>query len=529
MMRPSFIVETLEPRRLFAGVILEATGRLGPINTWMQTMANDITASLGGPSQVPQFVLSINVNQENGSLVPTIAQVAGTGTPQTSSSGEIIVLLDYYNVSTNVSYPSPVIGAVVANYLMSTPVDGILLASLPIDEIGLSRGAGILDQVARTLGQSGIWVDQETYLDPEPVAAQGDPPSAIYDNVAFADNYWRNDGSTSQIDDGNPVNGAYNLNASWLDSEDAGYTSAHEAPAGYYIGTIDQTATEDGDGPIYSEWYGDSPTMPARDQTGFIYTNLVGAPRPLSGLWAASGGTGARTPAGQVGAQWGNATDLTVTGGDSVIAGNSIQASFIHQDRGGADTITFYLDSDRNPYNNNFVANLGSFNLAQASAITQGGETLSTTGVAPGTYWLCAQVTNAQGDTRYTYESVAEPLTVQSPTAAAIDGTVVLENNPDTTALGSLAGFEVILTQHIKHAKTEKFTAVTGAAGNFAFNNLQPDADDTVRIVSRKGYKLAPHAHGSYVVKLNAPQVTSGLIFSEDLIVPPVHKTKPKR
>jgi len=718
----SAFVESLESRTLFAGVVLEATGRLGGTTGWMQTMADDITARLGGPLQVPQYILSININPTTGSLVPTISHVDGTGTPQTSSSGEIIVLIDYESISTNVSYPSPVIGSVVADYLMNTPVDGVLLASLPIDEIGVSRGTGILDQVANTLGQAGVWVDQETYLDPDPLAEQGDPPSTIYDNVAFVDDYWRNDGSVSQINDGNPVDGAYNLNVSWLDSEDAGYSTPHLAPAGYYIGTIDQTATDSGEGPIYSEWYGDTPTMPARDATGFIYTSLVGAARPLSGLWAASGGTGARTATGQVGAQWGNVTDLAVTSGNTVTVGDSFNVSYIHQDRGGADTIAFYLDTDRNPYNNNFVADLGSFDLAQATAITQGSENLSMAGVAPGTYWLCAKVTNAQGDTRYTYESVTAPITVDRPpsisgtvfndvngngvfdadelglpgvlvyvdlagtgqyeptdpstttdvngnytinslptgsslivravlpaetrqttaplaavtlsigeaatepaigvqTLASISGTVFNDLNgngvqdagepvlagrlvyvdlngsgeyesgdpsattdangsytitdltpgtytvrevlpagtrqtsapssPFTLASGQSAvanfgtsetalitgavvlpsipsiatddtpsGFAVTLTEHVKHERLERFTTSTNSLGSFSFVSLEPEATDTVRIVKRKGYKLARHAPGVYRITTVDGQVISGLVFSEVPIVP---------
>jgi hypothetical protein len=523
----SSFVESLEIRRLFAGVILEANGRLGTTTGWMQTMANEITANLGGPSQVPQFVLTISANPTTGALVPSIQQVAGTGTPQTSSSGEIIVLINYYSVSTSVNYGSAYIGSVIANYLETTPVDGILLTSLPINEIGLSRGAAVLDQVSNFLGQSGIWVDQETELDPEPITAQGDPPSTIYSNVAFADDYWRNDGSASQQDDGNPINGAYNLNTTWLDTDDAGYTTPHLALGGYYNGTIDLTATQGGDGPIYSAWYGNSPTMPARNETGFVYNSLVGAPRPLTGVWAASGGTGARTAVAQVGTQWGNATDLDVTSGNIVTTGNNIDVSFLHQDRGGgADNITFYLDSDRNPYNNNFVANLGTFSLAQAAAITQGSETLSTAGVAPGTYWLAAKVTNGNSDTRYTYESITAPLTIQGPTVAAVDGSVVLKNIAGTTGLGSLAGFKVTLTQHIKKQKIQKFAAVTNAAGLFSFNNLQPSSDDVLQIAARKGYKLAPHARATDTVKVQTGQITSGVVFSEDLIIPPVKKKK---
>jgi hypothetical protein len=406
-------LEALEPRRLFAGVMLLATGRLGTAAGWMTGMTNAITAQLGGSSQVPQFTLTVDStpSDSGGPLAGSLQQFAGP-TPQNNTTGEIIVQLNYTNISADVAYSSAYIGTVIADYMMNTPIDGVTLASLPIHMFGVSRGAAICDAVAEVLGQSGVWVEQETYLDPDPIAAQGDPPDTIYDNVEFADNYWRNDGSTTQINDGDPVAGAYNLNVQWIDSDDPGWTFAHLAPAAYYVGTIDQTATSDGDGPIIPSWYGDTPTMPARDATGWIYSDLVGAPRPLSGVWAASGGTGVRTPAGQGGTQWGNITDLKVTSSNSVLDGNAIQVSYLHEDRGGSDTVTYYLDADRNPYNG-FAAQIGSTTLPQSGSITDQTATLSTVGVAPGKYWLCTKVTNSAGDTRYAYTAINVQLTVE--------------------------------------------------------------------------------------------------------------------
>jgi len=721
-MMSSSLVESLESRTLFAGVIIIANGRLGSFtNDWQPDMAADITAQLGGPLQVPEYDLT--VTSGNAGLQASIAHVDGTGTPQTSASGEIIVQIDYFSVSDLTYYSSTYIGQTIANCLMTTPVNGILLTSLPIHEIGVSRGGPVMDGVSQTLGQAGIWVDQETYLDPDPIAAQGDPADAIYDNVAFVDDYWRNDGSATQENDGHPVTGAYNLNVSWLDSEDAGWDTVHLAPAGYYIGTIDQTATTASDGPIYSEWYGNTPTMPARNATGWIYSDLVGAARPLSGVWAASGGTGARTAAGQVGTQWGNASDLTVTANN----GDSIQVGYIYQDRDSADTATFYLDSDRNPYNNNFAANLGTFNLPQATSITNESNTLSLAGVTPGTYWLCEKIADPAGNVRYTYESITAPLTVQnqgaisgkvfndlngngvqdpgepglpgvvvyvdlagsgqfvptdpsattdangnytitglpvrvpltvgevvssgvqvtaapsqpvtltpgqtttlptvgikspatitgtvfndlngngvqdlgepglagrmvyldlngsgqyesndpsattdasggytiadvSPGAyvvgevlpagshattapsvsltvsagasaaanfgatdtATISGAVVLQSVPGIATSDSPSGFEIILTQQVK-GSIRRFTTESNSGGSFSFTNLQPLGMDTLRIVRRKGFKLARHAHGTYRFHVADSQLISGLVFSEVPIVPRTRSAK---
>src|SRR5256885_874420 len=79
---------------------------------------------------------------------------------------------------------------------------------------------------------------------PHPIAVLNDAPPTIYDNVAFVDNYWRTDFNPNNEDhDGQSVDGAYNLNAQWLQDHWDGYYSAHLAPSGYYTGTIDYAAT----------------------------------------------------------------------------------------------------------------------------------------------------------------------------------------------------------------------------------------------------------------------------------------------
>ncbi len=525
-MRPSFVMEALENRTLFAGVILEATGRLGGTNGWIQSLAETVTNQLGGPAQVPQYVLSINEDPATENLVPSIQHVSGTGTPQTSSSGEIIVVIDYYNISANPIYSSTYIGSVIANYMLNTPVDGIQLASLPIHEIGVSRGTAIMDGVSKTLGQAGVWVDQETDLDPDPIAAQGDPPSTIFDNVAFVDNYWRNDGSASQINDGDPIDGAYNLNVYWIDTDDAGYSTPHLAPSGYYIGTIDPTATYGGEGPIYSDWYGNTPTMPPRTETGWIYSNLIGAARPLSGVWAASGGTGARTAAGQVGNQWANATDLAATA-----SGNSLDISYIHQDRDSADTITFYLDTDRNPYNNNFAATLGTSNLAEAPVATGGAATLSAAGVTPGAYWVCAKITDAQGNTRYTYTTatVTTPQTTQ--TSGSIKGTVFNDVNGngalDAGELGLAGQMVYVDLNGSGQYESADPSATTDANGNYIINGVTPGTPYTVREVLQPGSRETTAPSGPVTVSAGqtvtiadfgvaqSPGAISGKVFDD--------------
>jgi hypothetical protein len=528
MSQRPFIAEPLESRTLFAGVTIIANGRLGTLDGWVGTMANEITARLGGPAQVPQYVMTIEPDPNTGLLVPTVAQVAGTGTPQTSTSGEILLLVNYYDISANPSYSSQDIGSVIANYLLTTPVGGVALTSLPIHEVGLSRGAAVLDGVSLTLGEAGIWVDQQTYFDPDPIAAQGDPPLTVYDNVAFADDYWRNDNTGSASNNGQAVDGAYNLNVSWLDANSAGYITPHLAPAGYYNGTIDLLATQGGDGPIYPAWYDEAAGMPARDATGFIYTSIVGAARPASGVWAASGGTGDRAAAGQSGQQWGNVADLSIANGSTITAGDTLQVNFIREDRGGADTVTFYLDTDRNPFNDNNAATLGSESMVEADMVSNGSATLSTANVPAGKYFLCAQVTNSQGQTRYTYTAVTAPLTVVSPTGAGVQGSVIIQDNADAAAQGLLIGLRVMATEHLANGKVLRQNTTTAADGTFRFNGLVPGRRVVVQFFNPAGYTVAPHTHNTYSMKLLSGQVITTPVFSQIPIVPTAHRPKPK-
>lgn len=396
-------LELLESRRLFAGVTLMATGRLGGQDGWINSMANAITAKLGGPSQVPRYILTVDADSNGNLVAGPINHVSGTATANVGA-GQIILQIDYEHISPDVNYSLRSIGQAVAHYLVNTPVDGVRLAELPIHEVGVSRGSGMMDEISRELDASGIWVEQETELDPNPIAAQGDGPSVLYDNVEFADNYWRTDGDPNSLyGNGHVVDGAYNLNVQWLDSDNAGWAVPHLAPAGYYIGTIDQNATQAGDGPIYADWYNSPPTKPNRNATGFLYSQIGGGTRPLSGVWAASGGSGQRSAgASASGAQWANIADLAVTNGNSFVQGTAIQLSMLQQDRDSASTGTFFIDSNQNPYDGT-GSNLGTLAFTSSSSAHTATTSLSTTNATPGTYWIGSKITDSSGNVRYEY------------------------------------------------------------------------------------------------------------------------------
>ncbi|MBC8106221.1 MAG: hypothetical protein H7Z14_06490 [Anaerolineae bacterium] len=122
----------------------------------------------------------------------------------------------------------------------------------------------------------------------------------------------------------------------------------------------------------------------------------------MEGVWAASGGTGARAESGFQGTQWANLSDLKITSSSKLNIGAALNLQFISQDRDGTSNVSFYLDGDQNPHNN-FTTPLEQKMLMQANAIGTQSATISTGGAQVGTYWVCAKITDAQGHTRYSY------------------------------------------------------------------------------------------------------------------------------
>ena len=49
------------------------------------------------------------------------------------------------------------------------------VAELPFHLIGHSRGASLVGELAKKLGEQGVWVDQVTTLDPHPVDGVREP------------------------------------------------------------------------------------------------------------------------------------------------------------------------------------------------------------------------------------------------------------------------------------------------------------------------------------------------------------------
>ena len=119
-------------------------------------------------------------------------------------------------------------------------------------------------------------------------------------------------------------------------------------------------------------------------------------------MWPASGGSGWHASRWCNSAvQWANVTDVSV-GGTTFASGQQLQISYIYQDR-DSEHRHVLSGPDRNPYNNNIAATLGTAQLNSSSSINSIQTNVSTAGVASGTYWLATKVADAGGRFRYAY------------------------------------------------------------------------------------------------------------------------------
>ncbi len=125
-----------------------------------------------------------------------------------------------------------------------------LLEQRTVHFVGHSRGAVVNSEIMRRLAIEGLAVDQMTSLDPHPVNGTldfpanpdwGDPTPQKWNNVAFADTYWRADGGfLNAVDfDGIPLANTLNqeLDESVLNC--CGYSMSHSDVHLWYHGTID--------------------------------------------------------------------------------------------------------------------------------------------------------------------------------------------------------------------------------------------------------------------------------------------------
>ena len=478
---PYFAAEILEPRKLLAGVTLITHG-YQPLSSarpaWLDSMKDAIIARSGPDTAV--YALRI-------ARVSGVAQVTafdrlsgpsptGTGT----SNAETVIMLDWANASGEfLSYTNTAtIAQLVEPWLTNAiPSIGIAapLAAVPIHLIGHSRGASVVSELARGLAQDGIWIDQMTTLDPHPTSP--DPAVNVYNNVFFADNYYE---TNTLLTSGSSVTGAHNINLTNINPD---HTGIHA----YYYGTINTTATTDGDVsrpfPINPAWYAYAGTGP-RSSVGFSWSRVDSAARPADGRLADSPRVAVAVTASGAD-QWDNvliASDTTY-----VTQGGTVTVSAGFWDDNNDATVTVAFDFDSNPYNG--YAGMGKTFATASTGETIGLEDLAldTSSIAPGTYNIYAKITNGTR-TRYDYASVKATIVAAAPPTLSIGDASVVEGNSGTTN----ATFTVSLSKASSETVTVNWATAndtagagsdyTGGSGTLSFSSGQMSKTITVQV-----------------------------------------------
>ena len=396
-------IEALEPRTLLAGVTILAHGYQGTIVGWVASAADAINQRLGGEGST--YVLKVGEVTRGELTVESFTLEGGTAA-SSSPRAEYIIKLDWTDVDGG-AYSTAEVGAVVADYLLTDRDEQRALVELPMHLIGHSRGASLTTDIAQRLGQRGVWVDHVTHLDPHPVDGHDDfldfdfddTPIQSWTNVTFTDNYWRTDGEVNNFDfDGEPVAGAHqgDLNGS-VQQDFSG--SAHMAVTAYYHGTIDLTATENGNHAINAGWYANPP----RDATGYAFARLGGTARPTDGLRAEFGGAAPRVDPGRSGAQWPNIADVQVLGSTTIVIGEKVPLRYKRQDLDGNLKVDLFLDRDQNPFNENNVRAISRVTYPADAAFTVTRVNGSSLDIEPGRYWVMAKISDDGGRTYFGY------------------------------------------------------------------------------------------------------------------------------
>ncbi|MFZ4725321.1 MAG: T9SS type A sorting domain-containing protein [Paludibacter sp.] len=393
---------------------------------------------------------TITVSGTKGALIATCSN--WNYNLATATSGEIVVLVNWTAVSNHLTtgVTAQEVAAAIAPKIYQSQNAQPALSELPIHLMGHSRGGGMAYEIARLLGLQGIEVEQVTSLDPHPLTAtdpQGaavpigpgstiDTPVQIYQNILFADNYYQNIAYPTGLS----LTGAYNRLWTSLPGgyhNQTGYTynilgsnfnfSDHLNIILAYHGTIDlATPVSNGQANMTATertWFNTYENT--GQNTGFVYSRDIAGNRkstdiPNSGNAIIAGynnnstlgGSGARATLTWTTAVWPNViTSVAIKSAVELSAGtqtlfnnDALQINYTYRSYTNASAVSFYLDIDRNPYNNNNSATIGTQNFsATAASIVQSTLAWTVSGLTSGTkYYVYAKISDGT-HTRYQY------------------------------------------------------------------------------------------------------------------------------
>ena len=472
-----------------AGVTVITHGFNSDITSWIIPMAGKITLYPSFPG-TNSTCYELSITKSGSTYTNALTLIAGVP-PLTSDSGEIIIKLDWSTIDTTLGVSTVDIANAAAAALLSTnlipALGGRAPVELPLHLIGHSRGGSVMTEMARIFGAQGIWVDQVTTLDPDPVALYGDPAIKNYANVLFADNYWQNLGNGLTVPNGQFVPGAYNRQ---LTNLDGGYSSSHSDTHLWYHGTIQlETPASDSQTNITAAqrqtWW--TAAEEAGTNAGFYYSLIgggdrfsaaqpAGADRIRDGynqVWdLGAGNVTNRSILPADNGAWPNILRLNATGPGRFSVDSPVPVAFYHQSGSNttaAATVRFFLDPDSNPYDTNEIS-LGQFSL---SGTGTSNVFLNTTNLAlnpavtpPGNYFLYARISDGT-HTRYLY--APELLTLDPSRQAPVLLAPGVQNNRFGFTISGFPGQIVIVEASTNFVRWDPLATNTLAGTTFQY------------------------------------------------------------
>jgi uncharacterized delta-60 repeat protein len=432
---------------LSPGVTLIAHGFGDNTLGWVDAMAQAIAQRMPSPALTSVWTVRVTDSSPLPDIFHqlTVSAILDSGPRDrfaANSNGETIIKLDWSSLAGSINlssvlnpYSTTEVASAVATVLLTDIEAGRSWVDMPLHLIGHSRGGSLVGELAKDLGEKGVWVDQVTTLDPHPVDGTHyvlptvlepnwhDASMKSWNNVSFWDNYWENQ---TQFPYGETVAGAHSVYEVYpVDG------SGYQGPFGdhsdvhlWYHGTIDTSPTaSDGAYSVSQGWY--YPGQGPRDQIGFYYSSVVGGIRPADGLWSAEG----RQSITDIGPEvWPNIVNLTMDTPDQRIgAGGTISVTFSYQDYANGATITFYLDSDKNPYDGCQIAYPVPVSWAATGAdpSEQHVQIQTDASIPLGSYFVFAKISDGT-HTRFFY----------APGSVTIATTTTLVSSPNPSTFG---------------------------------------------------------------------------------------------
>jgi len=436
--------EVLEDRCLLTGVTLITHGYESVFSTypgWVDSMAAQVADRIaavnhGAASQVAEFKMTIgytlggravtgwDFDEKNFKPDPDRCYDPKSFDLKNSLGGEAIICLDWSALASFPAENASTVAQLVADYLSSPDLGtlGLELLGSPIHLIGHDSGGVVVSDLAKDLGQQGLWVDQVTTLD-------ANPPSSIlaWSNVAFWDNYWqsRYKPSGAAIPGTSSNHGAQSGDGMVFPAE--GYTSPIEGGHSnihlWYQGTIDTThdwitdGTGDATVGFYAagasddHWYGGA--NPPRTTSGYAFSRIARSVQPIEraseGVSTSLDGHGpsAVVPSSPGPTPWPNIITLATASQDVHVAVNGqFHVSYWRENDCSSAHTQFFLDPDQNAFNGNeiLIGDGSESQTARSPASRECDLNIHNTSVVAGRkYYLYAVIDD--GRMRYCYAS----------------------------------------------------------------------------------------------------------------------------